>query len=156
MSKASTLDDRIHRILTRKWDESHHRAYFAGVETRQAAMSPSIDRTFQAIDVKATGLLTHVSMMVAGLGVCASLISDRFVEDAVIIGEIMIYLVIAVGCLRCIAAVGAVDEGPDVAAAEALLRREVVIRQEIYIICNRAAIITTVLVFVSLPILLAV
>lgn len=156
MRKKSIVDETLHGVITRRWDAARHSAYFAGVENKEAAMSPSMERTFQSIDVKATGLLTHVSMMVAGLGVCASVISDHFFEDAVIIAEIMLYLLIAVGCLRCIAAVGAVEEASGASAVEEVLRREMIIRQEIYIICNRATIVVTILVFISLPILLAI
>lgn len=156
MNKKSTVDDALHDVITRNWDATRREAYFAGVENREAAMSPSMARTFQSIDAKATGLLTHVSMMVAGLGICASVIADHIAEEAIIVAEIMVYLLIAVGCLRCISAVGAVKEATGVAAVEQVLRRELLIRQEIYIICNRAAIVVTIVVFVSLPIILAI
>ena len=64
--------------------------------------SLSTASAFPAIDAKATGLLTHVSMMIAGLGLVAPLVASSDLELGVIIVEMAVYLLIAIGSLRCL------------------------------------------------------
>jgi len=106
---------------------------------------------FQMIDAKAAGMLTHVSMMIAGLGITAPLLAQHPFEEAVIVAEICVYLLIAVGCLRCLSALAPDDIQGDPASS---VDRELIIRQELYGFCNRLAIRFTILVFFSLPIML--
>ena len=109
---------------------------------------------FQMIDTKAAGMLTHVSMMIAGLGISAPLLAQHRVEEAVIVGEICVYLLIAVGCLRCLSVLNTADHPGKPAETKQRVQRELVIRQELYRFCNRFTIRFTVLVFISLPIML--
>ena len=62
-------------------------------------MSGEAERTFASIDAKATGLLTHTSMMIAGLGLIAPLVADSDLEVGIVVSEIAVYLLIALGCL---------------------------------------------------------
>ena len=73
------------------------------VDDPQSALPNVISRTFQLIDTKAGGLLTHTSMMIAALGVAGHLVAESYLEDGVIVVEIMLYLLVAVACLRCMA-----------------------------------------------------
>ena len=121
--------------------------------TAAAHRRPSRE-AFQTIDAKATGLLTHVSMMIAGLGICAPLLAQHPVEEAIIIIEISVYLLIAVGCLRCLSVVRSVNTAGDAAATKHHSAANWSIRHELYRWCNRLSIIFTMLVFLSLPIML--
>jgi predicted lysophospholipase L1 biosynthesis ABC-type transport system permease subunit len=104
---------------------------------------------FQTIDTKATGLLTYVAMMIAGLGLVAPLVADNDIEIGIIIAEMTAYLLIAIGCLRCLSIFAGRDmTGPDV---ELRLTRELLVRRELLALCNRASIILTAVVFVLLP-----
>ncbi len=66
------------------------------------ALAADVTDSFQLIDVKATGLLTHVSLMIAGLGLIAPLVADNQFEKGIVVAEIGVYLLVAVGCLRCL------------------------------------------------------
>ena len=137
----------IYALVTRRLDSAAIAGYAEAVERQQAfASAPA----FQTIDAKATGLLTHVSMMIAGLGLVAPLVAGSDIELGVIIVEMAVYLAIAVGCLRCLS----IFAGRDIAGAdvEQRLTRELLIRRELLALCNRASIIVTIVVFVLLPI----
>jgi hypothetical protein len=132
----NTLDDAeaasYARILA-KWDSE-------GVDATTSA--------FQVLDTKASGLLTHVSMMIAGLGICAPLLAQHRIEEIVIGVEIIVYLLIALGCLRCLSV-------RRVAQLEkASVNRELIIKHELYRLCNQATIYFTIVVFISFPIML--
>jgi len=103
---------------------------------------------FQTLDTKASGLLTHVSMMIAGLGIVAPLLAQHRIEEVVIVSEIIVYLMIAIGCLRCLAVRTATElKGSNI-------ERELIIKHELYRLCNQATIYFTILVFISFPIML--
>ena len=138
-------------LFTRNWSKARIKAYPRTLESRAKFADGPATETFQIIDVKAAGMLTHVSMMIAGLGISAPLVAQHPVEEAVIVAEICIYLLIAVGCLRCLSALGASDTPNDL---QVRVSRELIIRQELYRFCNRFTIRFTVLVFISLPIML--
>jgi uncharacterized membrane protein len=89
-------------------------------------------------------------MMIAGLGLVAPLVANSDIELGVIIVEMAVYLLIAVGCLRSLSVFAGRDlSGPDM---EQRLVRELLIRRELLALCNRASIIVTIVVFVLLPI----
>jgi hypothetical protein len=146
--KESALNRMIYALVTRGLDKTIIDGYEMAVEKQQAlANAPA----FQTIDGKAIGLLTHVGMMIAGLGLVAPLVADSDVELGIIITEMAISLLIAVGCLRCLSTFAGRDlTGPDM---EQRLTRELLIRRELLAFCNRASIIVTIIVFVLLPIL---
>jgi hypothetical protein len=141
------FDRLIYSIVTRQLDGAAVAGYAEAVERQEHfASAPA----FQTVDAKATGLLTHVSMMIAGLGLVAPLVSNSDVELGMIIAEMAVYLVIAVGCLRCLSLFAGHDlSGADL---EARVTRELLIRRELLALCNRASIIMTIVVFVLLPI----
>jgi hypothetical protein len=114
-------------------------------------MSAEATHTFASIDAKATGLLTHTSMMIAGLGLIAPLVADSHFEVGIVVAEIAVYLLIALGCLRCLSVFRAHEfDGDDV---QAIIHRELIIRAELYSLCIRVAIVFTIVVFVMLPFL---
>jgi hypothetical protein len=142
----SWFERMIYALVTRGLDKQSLAHYEAGVAKHHAlANSPE----FQILDGKATGLLTYVGMMVAGLGLVAPLVAESDIEIAVIIAEMLVYLLIAVGCLRCLSVFAGRDLiGPD---AEKRLARELLVRRELLALCNRASIIITIIVFMLLP-----
>jgi hypothetical protein len=148
----SRLDRFLFGAITRKWEAEKIASYSKAVHQHDEVL-PWAAAAFQTIDTKATGLLTHVSMMIAGLGLLASMVANNRLEETVIIVQIAIYLVLAVGCLRCLSVfntrhmVGTPEE------AHHLVVDELIIRREIYALCNRVAIGFTIIVFVTLPLL---
>jgi len=105
----------------------------------------------QNIDAKATGLLTHVSMMIAGLGLIAPLVADHRTEEGVVVFEVAIYLVLAIGCLRCLSVFNPHKISGEMSGLSASLGDELLLRRELYAFCVRAAIVITTLIIVTLP-----
>jgi hypothetical protein len=60
--------------------EAYPRTLESHVKTTMAVTADA----FQMIDAKAAGMLTHVSMMIAGLGITAPLLAQHPIEEAVI------------------------------------------------------------------------
>jgi hypothetical protein len=87
-------------------------------------------------------------MMIAALGVSAPVVADNHFEQGVIVIEIMLYLLVALGCLRCLSMF---HRDPGSLAELALT--ELIIRRELFKWCNFGAIMLTLLVFISLPLL---
>ena len=92
-------------------------------------------------------------MIIAGLGICAPLVASHPIEEAIVIAQISIFLLIAVGCLRCLSVFSSPAQGGD-PVESAALERELIIRQELFRICHRASIVFTLGVFISLPAML--
>lgn len=137
----------FYSLATRNLDDAGIATYRTAVEKHESLSAAS---AFPTIDAKATGLLTHTSMMIAGLGLVAPLVSNSDLELGIIITEMSIYLLLAIGCLRCLSVfAGHEMHGEDL---EQKFARELVIRRELFILCHRAAIIVTLIVFVLLPI----
>jgi hypothetical protein len=93
------------------------------------------------------------SVMIAALGVAGHLVADDHLEDGVIVVEIMLYLLVAVACLRCMAIFDEHSVAHDPALVSTAVRDELILRRELYNICSRATIFLTVLIFISLPLL---
>jgi hypothetical protein len=145
------LDRFLYRIMTRGWPLERVERY-----TEQLAVDGDgtlgpfpISRSFQILDSKAGGLLTHTSMMIAALGLTAPVVAENHFEQGVIVIEIMMYLLIALGCLRCLSMFHR-DAGRSL---QDLALVELIIRRELYKWCNFAAISLTLVVFLSLPLL---
>ena len=102
-------------------------------------------------DAKVTGLLTHVSMMIAALGLVAPVVANHRFEEGIIVAEIAVYLLLAVGCLRCLNLFNPRLSTGTKDALNAELRHELLLRRELYILCVRAATIITICILVSLP-----
>jgi hypothetical protein len=141
--------------LAGRWEKSDIERHSQSIEAGETDIPPSIASALETIDNRATGILTHVSMMIAGLGICAPFLTSHPIEEAVIVFEICVYLLVAVACLRCISSVVSVRAKYGTAAErQHHIRRELLIRHELYSLCNRVSIIFTILVFISLPLLL--
>jgi hypothetical protein len=149
------LDRWLYDAVTHGWPRPWIDNYIEvlRVDDPESALPNVISRTFQLIDTKASGLLTHTSMMIAALGVAGRLVADSYVEAGVIVVEIMLYLLVAVACLRCMAIFNEHSVAHDTSLVSNAVRDELILRRELYMMCNRAAIVLTVLIFVSLPML---
>ena len=148
----SRLDRFLFGAITRKWEVDKIASYPSAVQQHDQ-IAPYAAAAFQTVDSKAAGLLTHVSMMIAGLGLLASMVANDRFEEAVIIFQIAIYLIIALGCLRCLSVFNTWEAVGTPAEVQQRVAEELIIRRELYAICNRVSIGFTVLVFVSLPLL---
>jgi hypothetical protein len=134
--------------FTNTLDEATILSYAQLLASWNAGRTEGTFAAFQTLDTKASGLLTHVSMMIAGLGIVAPLLAQHRVEEIVIVSEIIVYLLIAVGCLRCLS-VRTVNQ-----LKRPSIERELIIKHELYRLCNQATIYFTILVFISFPIML--
>jgi hypothetical protein len=152
-SSSSPLDRAVFALVTRGWDAGRIKDYEESLRRRDTAMSVEASRTFASIDAKATGLLTHTSMMIAGLGLIAPLVADSDLEIGIVVSEIAVYLLIALGCLRCISVFRPFGIGDAGEKIRELIHRELIIRSELYRLCIRSAIVFTIVVVVMLPIL---
>ncbi len=157
MSLIRTVDRALYRAITRDWPRESVDRFVEGlaVDDDKTLVPNVIGRGFQIVDSKASGLLTHTSMMIAALGVSAPVVANNYFEQGVIVVEIMLYLLVALGCLRCLSmfqhdAGRAVEAGRPV---EDVARDEMILRHELFRLCNQGAILLTLLVFISLPLL---
>ncbi len=148
------IDQALFSALTRKWEKKAVETYSKALQLREAATPPHINELFHRLDAKATALLTYVAMMIAGLGIIAPIVSQHPLEEAVVIVQISIFLLIAIGCLRCLSVFGSLEYSADAAAVRKSAERELIIRQELFRLCHRASIIFTFGVVVSLPVML--
>lgn len=126
---------------------------YARLIERAESGSNALTAAFQTIDSKASGVLTHVSMMIAGLGLCVPFLAQHPLEEGIIVAEIAIYLLIAVGCLRCLSLVRNFSHVNRPDDLDRDMRRELVLRHELCQLCVRASIVFTVVVLLSLPLL---
>jgi hypothetical protein len=151
MSLIRSIDRALYRVVTRDLPREHVDRYVKhlAVDDEETVVPNVIGRGLQIIDNKASGLLTHTSMMIAALGISAPVVANDYFEQGVIVAEIMLYLLVALGCLRCLAMFQNDLDSPQPDAA----RDEMILRHELFKLCNRAAIGLTVLVLISLPLL---
>jgi hypothetical protein len=152
-SMRSSIDRAFFALVTHGWGARRIANYEEILRKRDKAMSAEASRTFGSIDAKATGLLTHTSMMIAGLGLIAPLVADNRIEVGIVIAEMAIYLLIALGCLRCLSVFHVREFDGSGDGIQEVVHRELIIRAELYSLCIRAAIIFTMVVFALLPIL---
>jgi len=145
------FDGAVMSALARNWDDGTIKRYVERLTRHQEAIPPSIAEHLKSIDTKATGLLTHASMMIAGLGLIAPLVANHDFEEAVIIFEMAVYLLLAIACLRCLTVFGAHGGDDDAGTSIEAVGRELVLRRELYGASIRVAIIFTVVVVVTLP-----
>src|SRR5262245_15057408 len=148
-SASSPLDRAFFALVTRGWDAGRINNYEESLRRRDTAMT----RTFTSIDAKATGLLMHTSMMIAGLGLIAPLVADSDLEVGIVVSEIAVYLLIALCCLRCLSVFQICDLTNAGDEIRHVVHRELIIRSELYRLCIRSAIVFTIMVVVVLPIL---
>ncbi len=140
----STLDRAPFSTLTRNWNRARIDGYFDKIKRHDGAIPPAVSNSLQTIDAKATGLLTHTSMMIAGLGLIAPLVVDDQIEIGIVISEVACYVLIAIGCLS-------ISRSENFWASATnkreLINHELILRRELYAWCNRAAIALTIAVF---------
>ena len=72
-------------------------------------------------------------------------------EQFVMIVEIMLYLLVAIACLRCSSLF---REATEDSVGDGSMERELILRRELFIFCNTTTIYLTILVLVTLPIVL--
>jgi hypothetical protein len=149
----SLIDRVVFAFVTSGWDANKIAHYEVTLREQNHALSPEVSHTFASIDAKATGLLTHVSMMIAGLGLIAPLVADNDIEVGIVVAEIGVYLLIALGCLRCLSVFRTYEFVGAGIEAKSIIHRELIIRRELYSTCIRAAIAFTIVVFLLLPVL---
>ncbi len=155
MSLFRPLDRCLFAAVTHGWPKNRITGYVKSlrVDDAQSNVPNVVAETFKIIDVKATALLTHTSMMIAALGLVAPIVADDRLEQGVIVAEILMYLLVAMGCLRCISIFGEHEMRPSRREHEEMTRHELILRRQLFIFCNRATIALTALIFISLPIL---
>src|SRR5579863_209786 len=128
MSLIQSMDRALYRAITRDLPREHVDRYVKhlAVDDEETVVPNVIGRGFQIIDNKASGLLTHTSLMIAALGISAPVVANDYFEQGVIVAEIMLYLLVALGCLRCLAMFqNDLDSPqPDAARDEMILRHE--------------------------------
>jgi len=151
--KRSWLNRTLFTALTRGWEPQQVTDYRHQLRQHDQALSADVMQAFEQIDAKATGLLTHVSLMIAGLGLVAPLVTSSNVEVGVIVIQIAAYLLIAVGCLRCLSVFRMHEFVGESGTSKAVVEHELIIRRELFSLCVQASIALTVFVFVLLPIL---
>ena len=149
----SALDRMFFRIVTFGWAKERVADYIGQVTRYEASLPNNANEAFRLIDAKATGLLQHVSLMIAGLGLVAPLVAESRLELGVVVAEIAVYLLLSIGCLRCLAIFNSRDLRSDGSDRDEVIRHEMIIRHELYALCNRAAIVFTILVFAVLPLM---
>ncbi len=145
------FDRPLHKALTFRWTDSAINEYFEHIRSEQERIPESIMTSMQNIDGKVTALLTHVSMMIAALGLVAPVVANSHLKEGIIVFEIAIYLLLAVGCLRCLNLFNihrSPGKRPNLIAE---LHHEILLRRELYILCIRAATFITICLLVSLP-----
>jgi hypothetical protein len=149
------IDDFLYGLVTRAWPQERIDTYTDRLlAAHEESVVPSIVRHhFEVIDTKAAALLTYTSMMVAAIGIAATFIAGSIVEQAIMIGEIMLYLLVAIVCLRCSALFRELTEDD---RAPEWLRHELILRRELMMFCNTTTIYLTILIVVTLPIILYV
>jgi hypothetical protein len=145
------FDRPLHKALTFGWTDSAINEYFEHIRSEQERIPESIMTSMQNIDGKVTALLTHVSMMIAALGLVAPVVANNRFKEGIIVFEIAIYLLLAVGCLRCLNLFNIHRSLGKRANLIGELRHEILLRRELYILCVRAATLITICLLVSLP-----
>jgi hypothetical protein len=150
----SKIDHALYSLLTRSWEKQLTGNYLDALQRRETQTPRYVSEVLQRIDGRGTALITYVAMMIAGLGICAPLVAKHPYEEAIVIAQISAFLLIAIGCLRCLSHFKRPSLASDPQQSLHALERELVIRQEIYALCHRAAIVLTLTAFISMPFML--
>jgi hypothetical protein len=145
------FDRPLLNAFTRKWEKGAIENYHERLRQHEESIPAPIAAAMQNIDAKATGLLTHVSMMIAGLGLIAPFVADHRLEEGIIVLEMVVYLFLAIGCLRCLTVFNPHALAGEKAAMTHSLGRELLLRRELYAFCVRAAIVVTIIIVLTLP-----
>src|SRR5436189_5516229 len=76
------FDNLLFSAFTRNWGSARIKAYPQALQSQAKISRSGATEAFQMIDAKAAGMLTHVSMMIAGLGISAPLVAQHPIEEA--------------------------------------------------------------------------
>ena len=146
MQLLRSIDEFCRSRLTRHWTAEARRQFVANLclSTDETSESRAVQEALDRIDAKASGTLTHISMMIAAMGVTAiSQIVDHDSERFICYLTIGIYLVLAVACLRCMSIADydlAVGDGSRLLAH---LEDDLIYRRELYATINSATTLLT-------------
>ena len=153
MSLIGRIDDFLYRRVTHAWPRARVTNYTETLVAAQGdAVVPAVVREqFALIDGKAATLLVHTSMMVAAIGIVATLVAGSKFEQLVMIIEIMLYLIISILCLR---STSLFHGWGGMAEPGEAIRRELILRRELFTMSNNATIYLTIAVIATLPIVL--
>jgi hypothetical protein len=151
MQWAKRVDLYFREKLTRRWTPAMRRHYLENLSFTRDETSEhrAALRNLDQLDTKASGTLTHISMMIAALGVTARAeIINHESERFIVYLTMSIYLILSVLCLRCMTGF-AVESiaGPRAPFLEHLTD-ELIYRKELYGRANAATTILTAIVFV--------
>ncbi len=144
------FDRPLLRVLTCQWDGTAVKDYSDYIRRHEESIPPPIAAAVQNIDTEGTGLLTHVSMVSAGLGLVAPVVADHRIEQGIIVFEMAVYLLLAIGCLRCLNLFNPISGMSGLSAA---LGHDFLLRREFYAFCVRATVVLTILIIVTLPVM---
>ena len=150
MHWASRIDEYFREKFTRPWTPEMRRHYLENLSFTRDETSEhrAALRNLDQLDTKASGTLTHISMMIAALGVTARAdIIDHESERFILYATMCVYLILSVFCLRCMNGF-AIDlaAGPRERFLEHLTD-ELIYRKELYSHANRATTLLTAVVF---------
>jgi hypothetical protein len=145
------VDQYFREKFTRRWTPPMRRHYLENLSFARDDTSEhrAALRNLDQLDTKASGTLTHISMMIAALGVTARAeIIDHESERFIVYLTMSVYLILSVLCLRCMTGF-AVESiaGPREYFLEHLTD-ELIYRKELYARANTATTILTAIVFV--------
>jgi hypothetical protein len=135
------IDGLCRRYLTQHWTEEERRQFVANLclASDEASERRAVQQALDRLDAKASGILTHISMMIAAMGVTAiSQIVDHDSERFICYLTIGVYLVLAIACLRCMSVTAselAVGKGDRLLAH---LEDDLIYRRELYAAINNA------------------
>lgn len=152
MTLLRRLDDFLYRRVTHAWPDTKVASYTERIVAGHDAASipPVVRRQFELIDGKASTLLVHSSMMVAAIGIIATLLAEDKLQQGIMTFEIMLFLVVSIVCLRCSSLFREPTEG---GSADAV-HRELILRREMMVSSNTVTIYLTILVLLTLPFVL--
>jgi len=145
------FDRPLLKALTLSWDDSAINKYFEHIRREQERIPELIMTSMQNIDAKVTSLLTHVSMMIAALGLVGPVVADSRFEEGIVLIEIAVYLLLAIGCLCCLNLFNLRRPHGEKINLATELHHEILLRRELYILCVRATTFITICLLISLP-----
>jgi len=144
-------DDLFHRQLTKHWSEAARRQFVRNlcVATDEPSERRAVHRALDQMDTKASGTLTHISMMIAAMGVTAiSEIVNHDSERFICYLTIGLYLILAIMCLRCMSVGETTLFAGDGDRLLAHLEDDLIYRRELYRLVNTATTAMTGIVLV--------
>jgi hypothetical protein len=144
-------DDRLRRHLTQHWTPAGRRQFVANLclSADEPSERKVVQRALDQMDTKAAGTLTHISMMIAAMGVTAiSEIVDEDSERFICYLTIGFYLILAIMCLRCMSVTDSSLVAGDGNVLLAHLEDDLIYRRELYTTINTATTLLTGVVLV--------